>query len=397
MPIEIQITADLITSDALFILHSLAFAEQAGETLHVQEARETIGASVTLNFNDYIRFLEQGGLLAISEDFRLGLTSTGRSILTASKPDALVDPARSFFAGKIGESTFAYEFVPPAPGEFPPLATLFRRDNETPATLKPAAQSTTYLRGEVIGRGPHGRVIRARHNALHFEVALKEVRAPETGGRLLPETDFISRLKKELAAQARVHHPAIVAIHDLDLSGPPTIVSELCTGGNLRERVMNPTPPSTQSILVSFMQLLDALAMAEAEGLFHGNLKPENVLFDRYGNAKLADFGMRRLGTEATGDSIQNDIRALGMLLYVALTRKPHGPSAPFASKLVQGLPTAVDWVLDRMTTDVPKERYASAAAAQEAYFKAIANPALGEPGRPAVLTATIDSDSLPH
>jgi hypothetical protein len=144
------------------------------------------------------------------------------------------------------------------------------------------------------------------------------------------------------------------------------------------------------------MQLLDALAMAEAEGLSHGNIKPENVLFDRYGNAKLADFGLSRLGVETTGDQIQKDIRTMGALLYASLTKRPHNASAPFASRVVSGLPTALDWVLDRMTTDEPKERYKSAAETQEAYAKAIARPSLGEPGRTVVLTAAEETDELP-
>ena len=396
MAVEIQITNDLIASDALFILHSVALAEKELRKLPVREARETIANALTLNFNDCVRFLKQFGYLEIDEDEAMVLTPAGVEVIGGAVGE-LPQQTQSYFAHKIGESAFGFEYIPPAPGEFFDLIGLIRREPtrepETTPSAKPQEAASSYVRGEVIGRGPIGRVIRSQHAALNVVAALKEVSPPSALAKTVDPALFTSRLKREVGAQSRLQHPAIVTVHDLDLSGTPTIVSELCEGGNLRQRVMSPAPLTIEQTLLAFMQLFDGLALAEAEGLSHGNIKPENVLFDRYGNAKLSDFGLARLTTDPTGDERQKDICALGSLLYIALTRRPHNINSPFASRLVPGIPTAIDWVIDRMTTDSPKERYKTVAELQEAFFNALANSSLGQPGRFVVLTAVIDED----
>ena len=141
-------------------------------------------------------------------------------------------------------------------------------------------------------------------------------------------------------------------------------------------------------MLRAFSQLLDALATMDAEGLWHGNLKPENILFDRFGNAKLGDFGFARLSPQPPqAAGIHVDLQALGTLLYEALTGRQHGPMAPFPSKVVAGLPTAIDWIIEKLTVGEPSERYADPSQARTAMLAALADPSYGGRGVVPVMT----------
>jgi serine/threonine protein kinase len=95
-----------------------------------------------------------------------------------------------------------------------------------------------------------------------------------------------------------VRHPSVAAILDQNCDvARPYYVVELCSNGNLRSR-MDATggkglPP--EEAIRTFLQLCYALRSAHAQGLTHGNLKPENVLLDHLGNVKLTDFGLSRV------------------------------------------------------------------------------------------------------
>ncbi|MEV6778913.1 serine/threonine-protein kinase [Streptomyces syringium] len=197
---------------------------------------------------------------------------------------------------------------------------------------------------ERLGSGGMGTVWRARDLALHREVALKEVRAPETGSaapgseatRVLRE-----RVLREARALARLSHPNVVTIHHIVAQDPhPWLVMELLPGDSLQDRLDGGPLPPQEAARVG-REVLSALRAAHAAGIHHRDVKPANVLLRADGRAVLTDFGIAALqgstALTAAGDLIgspeyiaperirggeeipASDFWSLGMLLYVAV------------------------------------------------------------------------------
>ncbi|MFJ6487770.1 protein kinase [Streptomyces californicus] len=199
---------------------------------------------------------------------------------------------------------------------------------------------------ERLGSGGMGMVWRARDEALHRDVALKEVRPPDPA---LAEYDpegartLRARVLREARALARVDHPNVVTVHhivDPGEDGYPWIVMELVAGSSLHDRLAaGPLAPADAAELGR--GVLSALRAAHACGIQHRDVKPANVLLRRDGRPVLTDFGIAAIrestsltmtgaligspdyiaperirGTEGDPSS---DLWSLGMLLYVAV------------------------------------------------------------------------------
>ncbi|MFG3392633.1 serine/threonine-protein kinase, partial [Streptomyces parvus] len=199
---------------------------------------------------------------------------------------------------------------------------------------------------ERLGSGGMGMVWRARDEALHRDVALKEVRPPDPA---LAEYDpegartLRARVLREARALARVDHPNVVTVHhivDPGEDGYPWIVMELVAGSSLHDRlVTGPMAPADAAELGR--GILSALRAAHAVGIQHRDVKPANVLLRPDGRPVLTDFGIAAIrestsltmtgaligspdyiaperirGTEGDPSS---DLWSLGMMLYVAV------------------------------------------------------------------------------
>ncbi|MFI1932070.1 protein kinase [Streptomyces sp. NPDC020330] len=199
---------------------------------------------------------------------------------------------------------------------------------------------------ERLGSGGMGMVWRARDEALHREVALKEVRPPDPA---LAEYDpegartLRARVLREARALARVDHPCVVTVHhivDPGEDGYPWIVMELVAGPSLHDRLADgPMAPAEAAELGR--GILSALRAAHASGIQHRDVKPANVLLRPDGRPVLTDFGIAAIrestsltmtgaligspdyiaperirGTEGDPSS---DLWSLGMMLYVAV------------------------------------------------------------------------------
>ncbi|WP_030079361.1 serine/threonine-protein kinase [Streptomyces baarnensis] len=199
---------------------------------------------------------------------------------------------------------------------------------------------------ERLGSGGMGMVWRARDEALHRDVALKEVRPPDPaledydpeGARTLR-----ARVLREARALARVDHPNVVTVHhivDPGEEGYPWIVMELVAGSSLHERLAaGPMEPAEAAELGR--GILSALRAAHAVGIQHRDVKPANVLLRTDGRPVLTDFGIAAIrestSLTATGALIgspdyiaperirgtegdpSSDLWSLGMMLYVAV------------------------------------------------------------------------------
>ncbi|WP_426498755.1 protein kinase domain-containing protein [Streptomyces sp. D54] len=199
---------------------------------------------------------------------------------------------------------------------------------------------------ERLGSGGMGMVWRARDEALHRDVALKEVRPPDPA---LAEYDpegartLRARVLREARALARVDHPNVVTVHhivDPGADGYPWIVMELVAGSSLHDRLAaGPMEPAEAAELGR--GILSALRAAHASGIQHRDVKPANVLLRTDGRPVLTDFGIAAIrestsltmtgaligspdyiaperirGTEGDPSS---DLWSLGMMLYVAV------------------------------------------------------------------------------
>jgi tetratricopeptide (TPR) repeat protein len=142
---------------------------------------------------------------------------------------------------------------------------------------------------ERIGEGGMGVVYKARDTLLGRLVALKTL---PSGGPVDPDRQ--TRLLREARAASALHHPNIVAVHDLlRHEGSDVIVMELVTGRTL-DRAVAGKP--LREVLGYARQIADAVAKAHAAGIVHRDLKPSNVMVDESGTVRILDFGLARLG-----------------------------------------------------------------------------------------------------
>jgi WD40 repeat protein/DNA-binding SARP family transcriptional activator len=188
----------------------------------------------------------------------------------------------------------------------PELQKLHERILRQDPDLSPAGEP---LRGyrllEKVGAGPFGVVHRAVQPTLGREVAVKAVHR-----RFADDPSFIRRFESDAQVVARLEHPGIVPLYDYwrDPDGAYLVMRYL-RGGDLRE-MLSAGPFERERGLRILQQVADALDAAHAAGVVHGDVKPENVLFDESGNAYLTDFGIAIDGA-ATSDSDIDGLRGI--------------------------------------------------------------------------------------
>ena len=148
-----------------------------------------------------------------------------------------------------------------------------------------------------LGRGAMGVVYLALQENLRRHVALKVCSG---------SAERLGRFRREALAVARLNHPHIVQVYDVEEhEGLQTIVFEHLPGGNLRDR---PEPEGRRSLAATFSltdELASALEAAHRRGIIHRDVKPSNILFDEEGRAKLADFGIALLSESGSLEALE--------------------------------------------------------------------------------------------
>ena len=150
-------------------------------------------------------------------------------------------------------------------------------------------ENGNFLLERELGSGGMGGVYMGRDKMLDRPVAVK-VMLKEYGS----DAEFVEKFKKEAQAAARLIHPNIAQIYSYGIcDGMPYIAMELASGGSLYS-IMNANPGKTdiQRVMKICQQVAQALQCSTDQGFVHGDVKPENILLDANGNAKLVDFGL---------------------------------------------------------------------------------------------------------
>jgi tetratricopeptide (TPR) repeat protein len=150
-----------------------------------------------------------------------------------------------------------------------------------------------------------GTVVRAYDPKLRREVALK---------RLTPnalDRDGEARLVREAQSMAKLSHPNVVAIYDVEVGDEGvTMVMEYVAGPTLRTWLRD-TSPAWRDVLAAFRQAGEGVAAAHQVGLVHRDFKPGNVLVAPDGRVKVTDFGLaksaRSLDVDEIGGSVVGD------------------------------------------------------------------------------------------
>jgi len=163
--------------------------------------------------------------------------------------------------------------------------------------LVPGSSAGPYRIVEPLGRGGMASVYKAYEPALDRHVALKVL--PR---EFLHDPDFAERFKREAKAIAKLEHPNIVPIYNYDIDeaeGIPWMALRLVPGGSLSQLLKGELRPLPLARTVEILRgVAEALDHAHAKGIVHRDVKPQNVLLDEDGAARVTDFGIARSLTE---------------------------------------------------------------------------------------------------
>ncbi|HUZ81999.1 MAG TPA: protein kinase [Gaiellaceae bacterium] len=211
--------------------------------------------------------------------------------------------------------------------------------------------SDRYELEELVGTGGMSSVFRAHDRLLDRKVALKILHQQYTD-----DAEYVERFRHEARAVATLSHPNIVTVIDRgEHGGRQFIVFEYVEGENLKQLINRRGPAPVTTALELALQIARALSFAHQQGLIHRDVKPQNVLLNGDGQAKVTDFGIARsldvqhgmtqtgtvLGTsdyiapeQAQGQRVDahTDVYSLGVVLYELLTSEVPFPGENFVA-----------------------------------------------------------------
>ena len=246
---------------------------------------------------------------------------------------------------------------------------------------------------DTLGEGGMANVYLAEDIILQRKVAVKILRLD-----LQKEPQTLARFQREALATSELSHPNIVMVLDVGTDhGLPYMVMEYVDGPDLKEYIRANSPLNLGNIIKIMDQILSAMSLAHKHNVIHRDLKPQNILMDKHGNIKIADFGIavalnqnsvtqtnsaigsvHYMSPEQTRGGLvtkQSDIYSLGIILYELITGNVpfNGDSAvsialkhaqepiPSIRKQDPNIPQPLENVVLKATAKDPRDRYNSA------------------------------------
>ncbi|KAJ3686337.1 hypothetical protein LUZ61_015501 [Rhynchospora tenuis] len=156
-----------------------------------------------------------------------------------------------------------------------------------------------YELGRMLGKGNFGKVYHAKNLKTNEEVAIKVLDKEK-----VVKTRLVQQLKREIEVLKRVRHPYIVQLHEVMATKSKIyIVMEYVRGGELFNKVSKGRLQEDVARKY-FQQLISAVAFCHARGVYHRDIKPDNLLVDENGDLKVADFGLSAVAEQKQQDGL---------------------------------------------------------------------------------------------
>ncbi len=238
-----------------------------------------------------------------------------------------------------------------------------------------------------IGRGGYSVVYKAQDMKLGTTVAIKLMVPPPVAAISAKE-----RLRREVIALQKLHHPSILRIYDLYEEGPWSfIIMDYIEGENLEQHISKYGPLTEEHTKKIGQQIAEGLALAHQASILHRDVKPQNIMITRGDQAILTDFGSAKIEglstVTATGAFVgtldylapevfngvradaRSDVFSLGMSLYFTLvgslpkSDSKHLPPNPREEGFSPGqtgikISSELDQIVARATMAEPSRRF---------------------------------------
>lgn len=243
-----------------------------------------------------------------------------------------------------------------------------------------------------VGSGGMAEVFLAHDNLLDRNVAVKMLR-----DQFLADKELLEQFRREAKSAARLIHPYIINIYDVVSEGDiQYIIMEYVDGVTLKEYLKEHKLP-LNAVLEIAVRLADALQHAHSRNIIHCDIKPQNILIDKYLNPKITDFGIAKMISnqttvytaavmgsvhyispeQAVGGKItaSSDVYSLGVVLFEMLTGQVPftGNTAvsvammhaekpvPSLSDFMDEVPEGLQQIIDKALAKKAEDRYQNA------------------------------------